>query len=70
MFVAHLYIGAQMYIIAGLGNPGKKYEHTRHNMGFISVDKLAERNSIEICKSRFKGLTGEGTISEIGRAHV
>ena len=30
-----------MYVIAGLGNPGKKYENTRHNMGFITIDQLA-----------------------------
>ena len=32
-----------MYIIAGLGNPGKKYENTRHNMGFLAVGLLAEK---------------------------
>ena len=32
-----------MYIIAGLGNPGKKYEHTRHNVGFDVMDVLAEK---------------------------
>lgn len=52
-----------MYIIVGLGNPGKKYEHTRHNMGFIAMDKLSERSGIEISRERFKGLTGEGNIS-------
>ena len=37
-----------MYIIAGLGNPGKKYEHTRHNVGFDVMDVLAEKNNIRM----------------------
>ena len=37
-----------MYIIAGLGNPGKKYEQTRHNMGFLAVDFLAEKYDIKV----------------------
>lgn len=52
-----------MYIIAGLGNPGKKYENTRHNMGFITVDRLAEKNGIKIDKIKFKALVGEGRIA-------
>jgi len=52
-----------MYVIAGLGNPGKKYENTRHNLGFITVDKLAEDNGIEINKLKFKALVGEGRLS-------
>ncbi len=34
-----------MYVIAGLGNPGKKYENTRHNMGFITIDSLINDNN-------------------------
>ena len=52
-----------MYIIAGLGNPGKRYENTRHNIGFIAVDLLAERNDIKINKIKHKALVGEGRIS-------
>lgn len=52
-----------MYIIAGLGNPGKKYENTRHNIGFIALDRLAERNDIKINKIKHKALVGEGRIS-------
>ena len=52
-----------MYIIAGLGNPGKKYENTRHNIGFITLDLLAERNDIKINKIKHKALVGEGRIS-------
>ena len=52
-----------MYIIAGLGNPGKKYENTRHNIGFITLDLLAERNDIKINKIKHKALVGEGCIS-------
>lgn len=51
-----------MYIIAGLGNPGKKYENTRHNLGFITVDQLAKKMGIKIDKIKFKSLVGEGRI--------
>ena len=52
-----------MYIIAGLGNPGKKYENTRHNMGFMAIDILAEKYDIKVNKLKFKALTGEGRIA-------
>ena len=38
-----------MFLIAGLGNPDKKYEKTRHNIGFDTVDALAEKYNISIC---------------------
>jgi len=53
-----------MYIIAGLGNPGKEYENTKHNVGFHAVDKLAEAHNIKIQKIKFKALVGEGTFSD------
>ncbi len=52
-----------MYIIVGLGNPGRKYENTRHNMGFIAVDLLAKKYGIKIDKIKFKALVGEGRIA-------
>lgn len=52
-----------VYIIVGLGNPGKKYENTRHNMGFIAVDLIAEKYDIKIDKLKFKALVGEGRIA-------
>ena len=48
-----------MYLIAGLGNPGSKYENTRHNMGFKTVDNIASELGVDIRKSKFKGLIGE-----------
>lgn len=51
-----------MYIIAGLGNPGKQYEGTRHNAGFMTIDALAERYNIEIKERAHKALTGKGVI--------
>lgn len=45
-----------MYIIVGLGNPGKKYEHTRHNAGFDVLDILAEEYGIKIDKIKHKAL--------------
>lgn len=52
-----------MVIIAGLGNPGKKYEKTRHNMGFQVIDVLAEKNDIKVNKLKHKALIGDGRIS-------
>ena len=51
-----------MYIVAGLGNPGGKYEHTRHNCGFEVIDILAERYRIEVSDRKFKALCGNGLI--------
>lgn len=51
-----------MYIIAGLGNPGKKYENTRHNMGFMVMDALAYKLGINIDKIKFKSLVAETRI--------
>ncbi len=50
------------FLIVGLGNPGKQYETTRHNAGFICIDALAEKYSIKINKLKFKSLMGEGRI--------
>ncbi len=52
-----------MLLIAGLGNPTKEYEHTRHNMGFDCVDVIAGKFGIKINKSRFKALFGVGTVA-------
>lgn len=51
-----------MKLIVGLGNPGKKYEHTRHNMGFDAVDLFAELAKIDVDKEAFKGLVGRGKV--------
>ena len=53
-----------MKLIVGLGNPGKKYEGTRHNMGFMAVDLLADQANIDIDKEVFHGLIGRGKIYE------
>ncbi|MCC8098356.1 MAG: aminoacyl-tRNA hydrolase [Eubacterium sp.] len=51
-----------MYIIVGLGNPGREYKYTRHNTGFEVIDKLAYDYNINVNKSRFNGICGEGLI--------
>lgn len=51
-----------MYIIAGLGNPGRKYTHTRHNAGFDVIDRLAEKYHIKIVKKNFQAYCGRGDI--------
>lgn len=45
------------WIVAGLGNPDRKYEGTRHNMGFIAIDRIAEKRGFSITRSRFRALT-------------
>lgn len=51
------------YLIVGLGNPGKKYEGTRHNAGFIALETLAEQHNLRINRVRFKSLCAESTIN-------
>ena len=46
--------GAVDWLIVGLGNPGQKYGHTRHNMGFLTVDLLAEQLNVKLNKVKFK----------------
>ena len=49
-----------MYIVVGLGNPGKEYENTRHNIGFMALDKLSEKLNIDITREKHKALVGKG----------
>lgn len=51
-----------MFVIVGLGNPGKKYENTRHNAGFVSIDALADKYGISISEKKHKALCGTGII--------
>jgi PTH1 family peptidyl-tRNA hydrolase len=52
----------KLYLVAGLGNPGPAYEKTRHNAGFMVVDRLAEDFSVSVDKKNFDALMGRGTI--------
>lgn len=49
-----------MHLIVGLGNPGREYEKTRHNVGFTAIDYLASELGINMSKLKFKGICGEG----------
>ncbi len=51
-----------MYIIAGLGNPGREYEGTRHNTGFAVIDCLSAKYGIAVSSGKFSGLLGNGMI--------
>lgn len=51
-----------LFIIAGLGNPGTRYENTRHNVGFDAIDALAGKYGIKVSKLKHKALIGDGTI--------
>ncbi|MBB6447471.1 aminoacyl-tRNA hydrolase [Bacillus benzoevorans] len=49
-----------MKLIVGLGNPGKQYEQTRHNIGFMVIERIAEKLNIQLDQAKFKGLFGTG----------
>lgn len=52
-----------MYVIAGLGNPDKKYEKTRHNVGFDVIDVIAKRYNVELTEKKHRALSGSGYIA-------
>ena len=54
-----------MFVIVGLGNPGKKYENTRHNAGFLAIDELAAKYGISMTEKKHKAVCGSGYIDGI-----
>ncbi len=54
--------GPVEFLIVGLGNPGRQYENTRHNAGFITLDIIAEKAGARVDRIKFKGLCGEGML--------
>ena len=54
------------YILAGLGNPGKEYEHTRHNAGFLAIDSIAAAKGVKIDRAKFQSLTAVADIGGVG----
>ena len=55
--------GSPEFIIAGLGNPGREYEYTRHNAGFLTLDRLCVEQKTEIKKLKYKSLIGDVVIN-------
>ena len=55
---------APQYIVVGLGNPGAKYENTRHNVGFIAIDLIAKKCGVEINKLKYNALISTCTIND------
>lgn len=54
------------FIVAGLGNPGKDYENTRHNAGFLAIDSLAANKGVKIDRAKFQALTAVVEIGGVG----
>ena len=64
MYPADAKAGPVEYIIVGLGNPDSKYQNTRHNAGFLAVDRIAEKAGCSVDRMKYKALTGTATIAD------
>lgn len=53
-----------MQLLVGLGNPGDKYRHNRHNIGFLAIDEIARRHRFPAFREKFQGLISEGAIGD------
>lgn len=54
-----------LFIVVGLGNPGRTYDNTRHNVGFDTIDFLSEKYGIKVSKSKHKALIGDGAVEGV-----
>ena len=52
------------WVVAGLGNPGEEYSRSRHNAGFVTIDRIAKAKGVDLSRRRFKGVTAETTLAE------
>ncbi|MGH7924636.1 MAG: aminoacyl-tRNA hydrolase [Candidatus Binatus sp.] len=52
------------WVVAGLGNPGEEYSRSRHNAGFLTIDRIAKAKGVELNRRRFKGVTAETRLAE------
>jgi PTH1 family peptidyl-tRNA hydrolase len=52
------------WVVAGLGNPGEEYSRSRHNSGFMTIDRIAKAKGVGLSRRRFKGITAEITLAE------
>ena len=52
------------WVVAGLGNPGEDYSRSRHNTGFMTIDRIAKAKGVELGRRRFKGVTAETTLAD------
>ena len=56
-------MGAKMYVIVGLGNPGREYDNSRHNIGFDVIEKLAQQDNIDVLEKKHKAVIGKGFVA-------
>src|SRR5216684_9043 len=55
---------ALQWVVAGLGNPGEQYARSRHNAGFMTIDRIAKSHGVELNRRRFKGLTAPVVLAD------